>query len=151
MLMLPVKTELTNNWRFVAEPLSRFRRKEENAVNPRTLLRLEGAAVVIVSLLSYHWNHGSWLRFALLFLLPDLTMLGYAANIRVGAIMYNAVHTYVGPLVLASYSFVPNRPAIVSLSLIWIAHIGFDRMLGFGLKYPTRFNDTHLNPDRHTL
>jgi hypothetical protein len=53
--------------------------------------------------------------------------------------------------VLAGYSFGLNRPAIVSLSLIWIAHIGLDRMLGFGLKYPTRFNDTHLNPDRHTL
>jgi Domain of unknown function (DUF4260) len=76
---------------------------------------------------------------------------GYAANIRVGTITYNAVHTYVGPLVLAGYSFGSNRPAIVSLSLIWIAHIDLDRMLGFGLKYPTRFNDTHLNPDRHTL
>ena len=68
-----------------------------------------------------------------------------------GAITYNAVHTYVGPLVLAGYSFGSNRPALVSLSLVWIAHIGLDRMLGFGLKYPTRFNDTHLNPDRHTL
>lgn len=120
-------------------------------MNPRPLLRVEGAAVLIASLVSYHWNHGSWLQFGLLFLLPDLAMLGYVANIRVGAITYNAVHTYVGPLVLASYSFVSNRPAIVSLSLIWIAHIGFDRMLGFGLKYPTRFNDTHLNTYRHTL
>ena len=120
-------------------------------MSPRILLRVEGAAVLIVSLLSYQWNHGSWLRFALLFLLPDLSMLGYAAGIRVGAITYNAVHTYVGPLLLATYSFVSNRPAIVLLSLIWIAHIGFDRMIGFGLKYPTRFNDTHLNPDRHTL
>jgi hypothetical protein len=70
---------------------------------------------------------------------------------RVGAITYNAVHTYVGPLVLAGYAFESNRAAIVSLSLIWIAHIGLDRMLEFGLKYPTRFNDTHLNPDPHTL
>src|SRR5579862_3554180 len=124
---------------------------EENAMNPRPLLRLEGAALLIVSLLSYHWSHGSWLQFALLFLLPDLSMLGYATNIRLGAITYNAVHTYVGPLVLAGYSFASNRPAIVSFSLIWIAHISLDRMLGFGLKYPTRFNDTHLNQDRHTL
>jgi hypothetical protein len=124
---------------------------KENAMNPRPLLHLEGAAVLIVSLLSYHWSQGSWLQLALLFLVPDLSMLGHAANIRVGAIAYNAVHTYVGPLVLAVYSFASNRPAIVSLSLIWIAHIGLDRMLGFGLMYPTRFNDTHLNPDRHTL
>lgn len=120
-------------------------------MNPRPLLHLEGVAVLIVSLLCYHWSQGSWLQFALLFLLPDLSMLGYAANIRAGAITYNVVHTYVGPLVLAAYSFGPNRPAIVSLSLIWIAHIGLDRMLGFGLKYPTRFNDTHLNLDRHSL
>ena len=82
-------------------------------MNPRRLLHLEGAAVLTVSLLSYHWSHGSWLQFALLFLLPDLSMLGYVANIRVGAITYNAVHTYVGPLVLAGYSFASNRPAIV--------------------------------------
>jgi hypothetical protein len=120
-------------------------------MNPRPLLHLEGAAVLIVSLFSYHWSQGSWLPFALLFLVPDLSMLGYAANVRVGAITYNAVHTYVGPLELAGYSFGSNRPAICLRSLMWIAHIGLDRMLGFGLKYPTRFNDTHLNPDRHTL
>lgn len=118
---------------------------------PRPLLHLEGAAVLTASLFAYQRSHGSWLQFTLLFLLPDLAMLGYLAGVRVGAITYNAVHTYVGPLVLAGYSFGSNRPAIVSLSLIWIAHTGLDRMLGFGLKYPTRFNDTHLNPDRHTL
>ena len=120
-------------------------------MNPRPLLRLEGATVLIVSLLLYRWSHASWLQFTLLFLLPDLSMLGYAVNNRAGAITYNFVHTYVGPLVLAAYSFGSNRPAIVSLSFIWIAHIGFDRMLGFGLKYPTRFKDTHLNLDRHNI
>jgi hypothetical protein len=80
-----------------------------------------------------------------------VVLMNYAANVRVGAITYNAVHTYVGPLVLAGYSLGLNRPAIFSLSLIWIAHIGLDRMLGFGLKYPARFKDTHLNLDRHTL
>ena len=93
-------------------------------MNPRPLLHLEGAAVLIISLLSYHWSHGSWLQFALLFPLPGLSMLGYAANIRVGATTYRAVHTYVGPLVLAGYSFGSNRSTIVSLSLVWIAHIG---------------------------
>jgi len=81
-------------------------------MNPRPLSRLEGAAVLIVSLLSYHWSQGSWLSLALLFLVPDLSMLGYAANVRVGAITSNAVHTYVGPLVLSGYSFGSNRPAL---------------------------------------
>jgi hypothetical protein len=120
-------------------------------MNPRPLLHLEGAAVFAVSLLAYHWNHGSWLLFVLLFLTPDLSMLGYVANARIGTITYNAVHSYLVPLALAAYSFGTNHPAILSASLIWIAHIGLDRMLGFGLKYPTRFKDTHLNSDRHAL
>jgi hypothetical protein len=118
---------------------------------PRPLLHLEGATVLAVTLLSYHWTHASWLQFALLFLVPDISMLGYLANVRVGAISYNAAHCYVAPLILAGCSPGTNHPAILSLSLIWIAHIGFDRMLGYGLKYPTRFKDTHLNPDRHVL
>jgi Domain of unknown function (DUF4260) len=117
---------------------------------PRPLLHLEGAAVT-ASLFAYHWSHGSWLQFTLLFLVPDLAMLGYLAGVRVGAITYNAVHTYRGSIALAAYSFESNRLAIFALSLIWIAHIGLDRMLGFGLKYPTRFTDTHLSPDRHSL
>ena len=122
-----------------------------NAMTPRPLLHLEGAAVLIVSLFSYHWIQASWFQFALLFLVPDISMLGYAANVRVGAISYNAVHCYAAPLILAGWSIGANHSAILPLSLIWIAHIGFDRMLGYGLKYPTRFKDTHLNPDRHGL
>ena len=120
-------------------------------MTPRPLLHLEGATVLAVSLLSYHWIHAGWLQFALLFLVPDISILGYAANVRVGAISYNAAHCYVVPLILAGYSLGTNAHEILPLSLIWIAHIGFDRMLGYGLKYPTRFRDTHLNPDRHTL
>jgi len=119
-------------------------------VKPRLLLHLEGAAFLVVSILAYHWIHASWLQFALLFLLPDLSMLGYLAGVRVGAAAYNAVHTYIGPLALAGCGAVANNIPIFSVSLVWIAHIAFDRMLGFGLKYPTRFQDTHLHPDRHT-
>ena len=54
-------------------------------------------------------------------------------------------------LILAAYSLGTNHPALLPLSLIWIAHLGFDRMLGYGLKYPTRFKGTHLNPNRHAL
>ena len=122
-----------------------------NPMTPRPLLHLESAAVLIATLAAYRWSHASWLRFALFFLVPDLSMLGYAANARVGAIIYNAVHTYLGPLALAAYAFASGSIAIFSLSLIWIAHIALDRMLGFGLKYPTHFKDTHLHPNRHAL
>src|SRR5579863_4260428 len=112
-------------------------------MTPRPLLHLEGATILVLSLFAYHWNRASWLQLALLFLLPDVSMLGYFANTRIGAVTYNAAHTYIGPLALAGYSFAANRHSMLSLSLIWIAHIGFDRMLGYGLKYPTQFKDTH--------
>ena len=120
-------------------------------MTPRPLLHLEGATVLVASILAYHWIQAGWLQFAVLFLAPDISMLGYAANVRVGAISYNAVHCYVAPLALVGWSLGTNHHAILPLSLIWIAHIGFDRMLGYGLKYPTRFKDTHLNPNRHAL
>jgi hypothetical protein len=94
---------------------------------------------------------GGWLEFVLLFLVPDVSMIGYVASPRVGSEIYNAVHTYVGPLALGGYSVWSDHSQALLLSLIWAAHIGLDRMLGFGLKYPTRFKDTHLNPDRHAL
>jgi|SRR5579862_135812 len=118
---------------------------------PRPLLHLEGAVVFVISLLAYHWSHGSWLLFALLFLVPDLSMIGYAVNVRVGAVAYNAVHTYVVPLLLAAFAFRVGDQSSWKLALIWTAHIGMDRALGFGLKYPTHFKDTHLNPDRHSF
>jgi len=120
-----------------------------NPMTPRPLLHLESAAVLIATLAAYRWSHASWLHFALLFLVPDLSMLGYAASARVGAITYNTAHTYLGPLALAACAFASGSLAIFSLSLIWIAHIALDRMLGFGLKYRTHFKDTHLSPDRH--
>jgi hypothetical protein len=78
-----------------------YREGKPKDMNPRPLLHLEGAAVLVLSVLAYHWNHGSWGLFALLFLVPDVSMIGYFVNPRVGAITYNAVHTYVGPLFLA--------------------------------------------------
>jgi Domain of unknown function (DUF4260) len=120
-------------------------------MSPRLLLHLEGAAVLVFSLFAYRWNDGGWIQLALIFLLPDLSMIGYVRNVRLGAMIYNTVHTYVGPFLLACFSVgTGNRPCLL-LALIWFAHIGLDRMLGFGLKYPTRFKDTHLNPARHAL
>jgi hypothetical protein len=124
-------------------------------MTPLPLLRLEGAAVLAVSVFAYHWSHGSWLLFAVLFLAPDLSMVGYLINAGAGSITYNAVHTYAGPLLLAAYSLesyplAGGRHTALLIALIWIAHIGFDRLLGYGLKYPTQFKDTHLDPARHT-
>jgi hypothetical protein len=118
---------------------------------PRPLLHFEGATVLAVSIWAYHQSHGNWFLFALLFLAPDLSIVGYAFNARAGSIAYNAIHTYVGPLLLAAFALATDRAAAFQIALIWIAHIGFDRLLGYGPEYPTRFKDTHLNPVRHRV
>lgn len=110
----------------------------------RLSLRLEGAAAFAVALVLYGHGGSSWLLFAALFLAPDLTMLAYLAGPRVGAAAYNAAHLYVLPLALLVVGFVAGVPVAMACILIWIAHIGFDRALGYGLKYATGFGDTHL-------
>jgi hypothetical protein len=82
--------------------------------------------------------------FLLLLLAPDLSMLGYLMNPQVGSVVYNLAHTYVVPLTLAGIGLFASSPLCVLLALIWVAHIGMDRLLGYGLKYPTAFTDTHL-------
>jgi hypothetical protein len=79
-----------------------------------------------------------------MFLWPDLSMLGYLANVRLGAPLYNLVHIVAFPVLLAGVSFPLHRSGLLSFALIWLAHIEWDRALGYGLKYPTFFKDTHL-------
>jgi hypothetical protein len=111
---------------------------------PRVLLRLEGLFVFVLSIALY-WRVGeNWWLFAALFLAPDLSFLGYLAGPRVGAIAYNAVHTTAGPVLLALIGFLISYPPAVAVGLIWLAHCGFDRALGYGLKYDAGFGFTHL-------
>jgi hypothetical protein len=111
---------------------------------PSFLLRAEGGIVFAVSLLLYGEAGGSWLLFVLLVLTPDLSMFGYLLGIRIGTVIYNLVHVLVVPLLLIALSIFYKQLWLVPYGLIWTAHIGVDRLLGFGLKYPTRFRDTHM-------
>jgi hypothetical protein len=111
---------------------------------PGFLLRVEGGVVLAFSVFLYWETHTGWLLFAVLFFAPELSMLGYLRNARVGAAVYNAVHTLIGPLGLLLYAVAAKQRLLVPCGLIWAAHIGADRLLGFGLKYPTNFKDTHL-------
>jgi Domain of unknown function (DUF4260) len=108
------------------------------------IIRLEYAATTIFSLLAYIYLQGPWWLFAVLFLVPDLSMLGYLAGPRVGANAYNLVHTSVLPLALIVIGIVSSTPIATLIGLIWFFHITWDRTLGYGLKLPTSFNDTHL-------
>jgi hypothetical protein len=111
---------------------------------PRFWLRIEGAAALAVAVTFYARGGHSWILFALCFLLPDVTFLAYLAGSRAGAIGYNIAHSYVLPLTMATALHLLGKSA--AAPLIWIAHIGLDRFLGYGLKYPAGFADTHLGP-----
>ncbi len=111
---------------------------------PRILLHLEGAVAFAVALALYWRSDGNWLLFVMLLLAPDVGMLGYLRDTCLGAATYNVFHTYAAALGLAVAGFVAGRPLLQWLGLIWVAHIGLDRALGFGLKYPSAFRDTHL-------
>ncbi len=111
---------------------------------PRWLLHLEGGSIFALALILYCAGHFHWWLFALLLLTPDLSMLGYLANPKMGSAAYNLVHTSTLPILLLGAAIVAQLPALEPYALIWLAHIGMDRMLGYGLKYPTRFRDTHL-------
>jgi hypothetical protein len=110
----------------------------------RTLLRLEGLTLFLGMTLLYAVWGGAWWVYLLLFLVPDFSMAAYLAGPRVGAIVYNAAHSYMAPMTLMVTGFGMNSPLTLSIAMIWLAHIGFDRALGYGLKYTTGFGYTHL-------
>ena len=111
---------------------------------PRLLLRAEGLALAAAALVVYfHLDYG-WVLLLVLALAPDLSALGYLAGVRVGAASYNLAHTEVWPAALIVAGVLADSQTLVQLALIWLVHIGVDRALGYGLKYPTRFDDTHL-------
>jgi hypothetical protein len=109
---------------------------------PRIVVRAENLAVFVAALLAYAQLGAGWGLFCALFLLPDLSMLGYLAGARAGAVSYNAAHSYVGPALLALLGLAV--PGVWPWVALWVAHIGFDRALGYGLKYSSAFGDTHL-------
>jgi len=108
------------------------------------LLRLEGLAVAAFSAVLYAHTGVSWWLFAALWLAPDLSMLGYLAGPAWGMRIYNAIHSYVTPLTLALNSLLLHTPNLLPFALIWVNHIGVDRLLGYGLKYRAGFGWTHL-------
>jgi hypothetical protein len=109
----------------------------------RIWLRAEGVALLLAAVSWYAAAGHAWSTFALVFLAPDVSFVGYLAGPRVGAVVYNVAHALVLPLVMAALG-AAGRPELLPVAAIWIAHIGFDRMLGYGLKYTTAFGDTHL-------
>ena len=106
--------------------------------------KIESAVIVIALLVAYHELGFSWIWFVLLILAPDVFMVGYLKNPKVGAIIYNIGHSYFSPIFLWFLSHHLESNFWIALAIIWAIHIAGDRVLGFGLKLPTGFKDTHL-------
>jgi len=120
------------------------RPQSEGMTNPTLLLRLEGLVALTAGIAAFVLLGGHWPTFALLFLVPDLSMLGYLAGPRAGAIAYNTAHTYLVAAAVATLGLAVGSHALLLGAAIAVAHVGFDRALGYGLKLATGFNHTHL-------
>lgn len=112
---------------------------------PNVMLRLEGTAVLVAAMLAYGYLGYSWWVFALLLLWPDLAFIAYIIDKQFGSVVYNVVHSYPLPLLLAGASIFFSWSFGLQFALIWLAHIGMDRTVGYGLKYGGEFEKTHLN------
>jgi len=115
-------------------------------MRPDILLRVEALGLLALNVVAYNrlFPH-SWGIFALLFLVPDVGLLGYLLpQKRLAATLYNCFHTYVLPLALLAGSWPLGWALGGQIALIWTAHISFDRMVGYGLKFPESFKFTHI-------
>jgi hypothetical protein len=111
---------------------------------PTVLLRLDGLAVTAVAMLLYRELGIAWWIFAVAFLAPDVVLLAYLAGPRVGAMLYNVVHTYLWGAGLFGLGLLSAQASLMAVGLIWVTHVAVDRLLGLGLKYPEGFRPTHL-------
>ena len=111
---------------------------------PRTLLHAEGVVVAAAAVTLYFHLDFPWWLLVVLALARDLSILGYLGGPATGAVAYDVAHTYVAPVALGTIGVLAGGDFAVQLALIWVTHIGVDRALGYGLKYPAGFRDTHL-------
>jgi hypothetical protein len=112
----------------------------------RTLLKLEElaqTALALYALSFYNLGLSAWI-WAILFFVPDVGMLGYLANPKIGAFTYNLFHHKGIALVLLATGYFLSLEIVLSIGLLLFAHASFDRIFGYGLKYETSFKDTHL-------
>ena len=115
---------------------------------PMWLLRIEGLTVLVLTVTLYWRDADSWLLFLVVLLAPDVGLLGLLAGQRFGSATYNLTHTYGPPVVLGLVGVLADAESVVSIALVWAAHIGMDRAVGLGLQYPDRPGHTHLSIGR---
>jgi len=111
-----------------------------------TILKLEEAAMTAMGiyLLSIYNLHLSFWLWAILFFSPDIGMLGYLVNTKVGAVVYNLFHHKGIAIILAATGYYLHNDVLTSIGILLFAHASFDRIMGYGLKYEDSFKNTHL-------
>ena len=112
---------------------------------PALFLRLEAIGIAALSIIAFGAVGGDWSTQFLWLLVPDLAMVGYLWGARVGGFSYNLTHNYALPIILGLVGAYLGQLALLHIALLWSAHVGIDRLLGFGLKYKTGFTHTHLH------
>ncbi|MFM7030339.1 MAG: DUF4260 domain-containing protein [Micrococcales bacterium] len=111
---------------------------------PRWVLRIEGAVLFVASIAFFATLHQAWWLYPLLLLVPDVFMLGYLKNTKIGSIVYNLGHSYPVAAMVTTLGLASGSQLATAIGAIWFGHIGWDRMFGYGLKYATSFKHTHL-------
>ena len=110
----------------------------------KATLRLEGLFFFLSAIYFYQLLHGGWMLFIILFFTPDVSMVGYIKDKKLGAILYNLMHNYILALLIIAIGFlILKNNTLILVGLILFAHISIDRFFGYGLKYSTNFKDTH--------
>ncbi|WP_045690626.1 DUF4260 domain-containing protein [Hymenobacter sp. AT01-02] len=110
----------------------------------KTLLKTEELAEAFLALVVFASLPYAWWVLPATFLLPDLSMIGYVAGPRVGAFCYNVAHHKALAVVVGVVGWWLGLPVLMLAGTVLLFHSDFDRMLGYGLKYMTGFQDTHL-------
>ena len=108
------------------------------------ILTLEFVSLFIFSIFLFSLLPYPWWWFPLLFLVPDVSMIGYLFNTRIGATTYNLIHTLTTGVLIYLLGTYLHAPLAILAGVILIAHSTFDRFMGYGLKYPDSFKHTHL-------
>ena len=111
---------------------------------PKVILRIEGLVLFAASIALFSVQGQQWWLYPALLLVPDIFMIGYLRNTKLGAVIYNIGHSYPAAALVTSLGFLFSSPIAIALGAIWFGHIGWDRMFGYGLKYATSFQHTHL-------
>ena len=112
--------------------------------HPISLRRAEALIVFILGLTVYYHNGYSWLTFTLLFFLPDAGAIGYFKSHKLGGSMYNLTHWLIWPLALGAFGVITDHASAKMVAIIWITHVCFDRMLGWGFKTGGSFYQTAM-------